>query len=355
MQNGLMETHAKYMYRCLELAMKGQGHVAPNPVVGSVLVYQDRIIGEGWHRQYGQAHAEVNCFNSVAAADRHLIGGSTLYVSLEPCAHYGKTPPCAELVIQKRVKEVVVACEDPFAKVAGKGIAMIRAAGIPVITGVLEREARALNKRFFTYHQHQRPYIILKWAQSADGFIAPGAGRKVMLSNALSQRWVHRMRSEEQAILVGYRTALQDNPYLTNRFFGNQQPLRIIMDKKNELPETLHVKTDGLATWIYNEIHEGIAGKTSYIKLPSGQDFSSSLLQDLYQKGINSLIVEGGTQTLQSFIQAGLWDEAFCIETPVVLHSGTPAPVLHPAVKRERIILDDNIIQQYTRPNHEYL
>lgn len=350
-----MERHEQYMYRCLELAMKGQGHVAPNPVVGSVLVYQDRIIGEGWHIQYGQAHAEVNCFNSVAAEDQHLVAESTLYVSLEPCAHYGKTPPCAELVIRKGVKEVVVACEDPFAKVAGKGIAMIRAAGITVLTGVLEQEARALNKRFFTYHQHQRPYIILKWAQSADGFIAPEAGQKVMLSNTLSQRWVHRMRSEEQAILVGYRTALQDNPYLTNRFFGTQQPLRIIIDPKNELPETLHVKTDGLNTWVYNEVQEGIDGQTTYIKLSAGQNFIPALLQNLYQKSINSLIVEGGTQTLKSFIQAGLWDEAFCIETPVLLNSGTPAPVLNPAVKKQRIILDDNIIQQYTRPNHEYL
>ena len=350
-----MEIHEQYMHRCLELACKGGGHVAPNPMVGSVLVHEGRIIGEGWHQQYGQPHAEVNCFDSVQPADRHLIRESTLYVSLEPCAHHGKTPPCAALVVRQKVKEVVVACEDPFAKVAGKGIAMIREAGIPVHIGVLEQEARKLNKRFFTYHQHKRPYITLKWAQSADGYIAPEAGRKVMLSNALSQRWVHRMRSEEQAILVGYRTAQLDNPYLTNRFFGTQQPLRIIVDTKHTLPKDLHVKTDGLPTIIYTRNYTGNEGAVSYVQLPEIGDLIRDLLQDLYERGINSLIVEGGTKTLQSFIHEGLWDEAFCIETPVILGSGTLAPVLQAAIKKERIILEDNIIQQYTRPDNEYL
>lgn len=350
-----MEIHEQYMRRCLELACKGSGYVAPNPMVGSVLVHEGRIIGEGWHQQYGQAHAEVNCFDSVQPADRQLIGESTLYVSLEPCAHHGKTPPCAALVVSQKVKEVVVACEDPFAKVAGKGIAMIREAGIPVHIGVLEQEARRLNKRFFNYHQHKRPYITLKWAQSADGYIAPETGRKVMLSNALSQRWVHRMRSEEQAILVGYRTALLDNPYLTNRFFGTQQPLRMIIDTEHTLPEDLHIKTDGLPTIIYTRSYTGKEGAVSYVQLSETGDLLENILQDLYERGINSLIVEGGSKTLQSFIQAGLWDEAYCIETPVVLGRGTLAPVLQQAIKKERIILEDNLIQQYTRPDNEYL
>lgn len=336
------------MYRCLELALKGAGYVAPNPMVGAVLVHHDRVIGEGWHQQYGQAHAEVNCFNSIAPEDKHLIGESILYVSLEPCAHYGKTPPCAALIIQQKVKEVFVACVDPFAKVAGKGIAMIREAGIPLTTGILEAEAIALNKRFFTYHQSQRPYVILKWAQSADGYIAPEGGQKVMLSNDLSQRWVHRMRSREQAILIGYNTALQDNPYLTNRYFGTHQPLRVVIDPKNDLPPHLHLKTDGLPSLIYTNVQDRTEGAVSYINLKESH-IIPALLSDLYQRGINSLIVEGGSRTLQAFINQGLWDEAFRIETPVLLKKGVPAPELHAAVHQGSISLQDNTIQQYSR------
>lgn len=350
----MMTSHEKYMHRCLELALKGAGMVAPNPMVGAVLVYQDRIIGEGWHQEYGQAHAEVNCFKSVAEEDRHLVPESTLYVSLEPCAHFGKTPPCVDLIIEHHVAEVVIGCTDTFAQVAGKGIQKLKDAGVPVICGVLEKEARALNKRFFTFQEQKRPYIILKWAQSADGYLAPEQGTKVMLSNELVQRWVHRMRSEEAAILVGYRTALLDNPYLTDRFFDKKQPLRIVIDRDNNLPDTIHLKTDGGQSLIYNTKENTQKGKVAYVQINAAEPVPEQILRDLHQRGINSLIVEGGRQTLQQFIDAGLWDEAFCIETPVLIHSGTAAPVLPHALFHKIIPLQDNTIKQYTR-THEYL
>ncbi|WP_158605947.1 bifunctional diaminohydroxyphosphoribosylaminopyrimidine deaminase/5-amino-6-(5-phosphoribosylamino)uracil reductase RibD [Taibaiella sp. KBW10] len=349
-----MNIHEQYMYRCLELAGKGAGAVAPNPMVGAVLVYQDQIIGEGWHQQYGQAHAEVNCFKSVAPEDVPYIPESTLYVSLEPCAHYGKTPPCAELIVQHRVPQVVIACVDTFAQVAGKGIKILEAAGITVHTGVLEKEARALNKRFFTYHEKKRPYIILKWAQSADGYMAPEQGTKVMLSNALVQRFVHQMRSVEGAILVGYQTALKDNPYLTNRYFGKQQPLRLVIDAQNALPETLHLKTDGLQTIIYNHKSSLQFDALTYVPLAATSPLPEQIVKDLYQRGINSLIIEGGQKTLQQFLDANFWDEAFCIDTPVLLEQGTPAPQLAHALIHNSITLGDNIIKHYTR-THEYL
>ena len=242
------------MQRCLQLAAMGAGHTAPNPMVGAVLVYADRVIGEGFHRQYGGPHAEVNCINSVTKDDLPLLAKSTLYVSMEPCSHFGKTPPCTDLIIEKKIPTVVIACRDGYHKVNGKGIEKLRAAGINVIVGILEREALELNKRFFTFHQHQRPYIILKWAQSKDGKVAPlnlpagrqvphsggnleqSKGKRLLISNEVTDRLVHKWRSEEAAILVGTNTALQDDPALTTRFWPGRDPVRLVIEMELKLP-----------------------------------------------------------------------------------------------------------------------
>lgn len=340
-----MLSDINFMQRALYLAHRGAGHVAPNPLVGAVLVHEGRIIGEGWHKKFGAAHAEVNCIESVPQKDVAFIKSSTLYVSLEPCAHYGKTPPCAELIIKHKIPKVVIACVDTFSEVAGKGIDMLRAAGIEVILGVCEAEARQMNKRFFTFHEKKRPFIILKWAQSADGFIAPEQGKKVMLSNASAQRYVHKMRREEAAILVGYRTALLDDPMLTDRYFGGPQPLRVVLDRARELPADLNLKKDGGPTIVFNDSLSEQIDNCRYIKLED-QDINM-ILAHLYRSGINSLIVEGGSRTLAAFIENDLWDEAHIIRTPVILKSGIAAPVLQRYAACEHISLADNSVQVF--------
>ncbi len=343
-----MTDPVRFMERALYLARLGAGSVAPNPLVGAVLVHEGKIIGEGWHREYGQAHAEVNCINSVTPEDRHKIRESTLYVTLEPCAHFGKTPPCAALIIRHKIPEVVIACVDTFSEVAGKGIKLLEDAGIAVTVGVLEQEARWVNRRFFTFHEKKRPYILLKWAESADGFIAPENGRKVMLSNALVQRYVHKMRHEEAAIMVGYHTAFADDPFLTDRFFGTRQPLRIVYDPDDALPGQLHLKTDGHKTIIYNHKRAAENDHCSYILLEQPPvNPLEALIADLHQRGINSLIVEGGAKTLESFISGGLWDEAHVIRTPVVIDRGTPAPHLIRAKRTGFRMLRDNTVELF--------
>ena len=230
-----------YMYRCLQLAGKGAGHVAPNPMVGAVLVHNDRILGEGYHQVYGQAHAEVNCINSVLPDDVPLIPDSTLYVSLEPCAHFGKTPPCADLIIKKQIRKVVIGCRDPFKEVDGKGIERLKAAGIEVISGVLEAACTDLNKRFFTFHTFNRPYVILKWAESANGKISGSGNERVFISNAWTNTLVHKWRSEESAIAVGTNTAMLDNPFLTTRLWPGRNPVRILLDKKLIIPRSHNI------------------------------------------------------------------------------------------------------------------
>jgi diaminohydroxyphosphoribosylaminopyrimidine deaminase/5-amino-6-(5-phosphoribosylamino)uracil reductase len=344
---GLMTDNIHYMQRAFYLARKGGAKVAPNPMVGAVLVYKGRIIGEGWHQEFGQAHAEVNCVQSVGIEDKDKIKDSTLYVSLEPCAHYGKTPPCASLIIEQGIKKVVIACQDIFSKVAGKGIQMLRDAGVDVTLGVLEDEAIALNKRFFTFHRFQRPYITLKWAESADGYIAPTKGQKVMLSNELVQRYVHQLRTQESSILVGYNTALLDNPILSDRFFGGPQPLRLVIDLNNDLPENLHIKTDGAPTVIFNQERDKHDGSPVYVQLNRQLAVLPQIMSYLYQQGINSLLVEGGTQTLQMFIDEGFWDEAHIICTQKKIMEGTPAPILNGKVKERILELSDNLIHIY--------
>lgn len=316
------------MERCLQLARLGAGMVAPNPMVGAVLVHEDRIIGEGYHRQFGQAHAEVNCIASVSEGDRPLLSASTLYVSLEPCAHHGKTPPCADLICSLGIPRVVIGCRDPFPAVNGKGIEKLQAAGITVITGILEAECRALNKRFFCFHLQHRPYIILKWAESEDGFIGV-KGERTAISNEYTNRLVHRWRSEEAAIMVGTHTALVDNPQLTNRYWTGPSPLRIVLDRHLSLPVSHHVFDKSVRTIIFNTVKQQEVDNLVYYRLPESPSLLPALLDALYHLQVQSVMIEGGAQLLQSCIEEGYWDEARVIRNEHKrLKNGVPAPVL---------------------------
>lgn len=345
-----MNTDEQYMQRCLQLAALGAGHVAPNPMVGAVLVYDGRIIGEGYHQQYGQAHAEVNCLASVQPQDRPLIQHSTMYVSLEPCAHFGKTPPCADRLITEKVKRVVIACRDSYAEVDGKGMQKIQTAGIDVTIGVLEKEALQLNRRFFTYHQQQRPYIILKWAQSADGYIGE-TEKNIAISNAVSNRLVHRWRSEEAAILVGTNTALTDNPQLNNRYWQGPSPLRVVIDKRLRIPASHHLLNDAQPTLLFNCQLQKKQGNKEWIQLKDDVHFLPQLLQVLHSRGIQSVLIEGGSKLLQSVIDAQLWDEARIItNTALLLGNGVPAPtILHATQTDAPIHLQQDNIQVFYR------
>ncbi|MGN0257438.1 MAG: bifunctional diaminohydroxyphosphoribosylaminopyrimidine deaminase/5-amino-6-(5-phosphoribosylamino)uracil reductase RibD [Bacteroides sp.] len=322
-----MEIEEKYMRRCIELAQNGCCYAAPNPMVGAVIVSNGRIIGEGYHARCGEAHAEVNAIRSVR--EPHLLRSATLYVSLEPCSHYGKTPPCADLIIEKQIPRVVVGCLDPFIKVAGRGIEKLRAAGVEVATGVLEEECKALINRFLTFHQQQRPYITLKWAQSSDGFIdrLRTGGEPLHLSSPLTLMRVHRLRAEHSAILVGRGTALLDNPSLNVRHWSGPQPVRIVIDRQGKLQQQhLHLFDGSQRTLLLTETPGTLPVEYRIL------DFSSPLPPQiatlLHQEGLQSLLVEGGSYTLQSFIDAGHWDEAFVEEAPLVIGQGVTAPTL---------------------------
>lgn len=338
------------MKRCLELAAKGKGTVAPNPMVGSVLVYKDRIIGEGYHQQYGKAHAEVNCINAVQEEDRPLISQSILYVSLEPCAHFGKTPPCADLIIEKKIPHVVIACRDPFKEVDGKGIERLKAAGIKVEVGILEKEATELNERFFTFHTLRRPYIILKWAQTADGKIAGNGTDRLLISNELTNRLVHKWRSEEASILVGTKTALADNPALTNRLWTGPSPIRIVIDRYLTLPASLQLFDDRVKTIIFNIIRYEEKGNCVFYQVKDGENILPQIMQALYDMKIQSVIVEGGPALQQSFINDGLWDELRIItNTTMRIGEGLPAPSLPNAQLIDQQFLLNDSIQTYKR------
>ena len=341
--------HGIFMNRCIELAKLGAGKVAPNPMVGAVLVYEDRIIGEGYHQLFGAAHAEVNCIASVNDTDKTFISKSTLYVSLEPCAHYGKTPPCADLIIANKIPRVVIGCKDPFAKVNGLGIKKLQDAGIEVIENVLHLEAMDLNKRFFCFHKNKRPFIILKWAESADGYIAKKNNEAVAISNSITTHWVHKMRAEEAAIMVGANTALYDNPALTTRKWAGQNPLRITIDKNLELSPTAAIKNNDAPVFIFNQIKSGVEENVHYIRMENSHDVLPQLMDILYEKNIQSLIVEGGTQLLQSFFYKNLWDECFIItNSSMQLHQGVSAPVISVnAVKKQVWNYTTDTIVQY--------
>lgn len=320
--------HEYYMHRCFELALKGAGRVAPNPLVGAVLVHDGRNIGEGYHQRFGGPHAEVVAMRSVKPEDEHLITEASMYVSLEPCSHHGKTPPCADMLIQKRVKRVVIANTDPNPVVAGRGIKKLRDAGIEVIEGILEAEGLFLNRRFFTFHQQKRPYIILKWAQSADGFFTKGNNEQHWITGELSRRLVHRWRAEEQAILVGYRTVLADDPELTVRYWEPyNHPLRVVLDKHNTLPLDRKVFNDVAPTLLLSAKHRADVPVQQLIG-PWKDGLPAQLFHILHERNIQSIIIEGGVATLQAFIAQGLWDEARVFTGAAHFVNGIAAPVL---------------------------
>lgn len=319
-----MTAEEQYMSRCLQLAELGAGNVAPNPMVGAVLVYEDKIIGEGYHQKYGEAHAEVNCINNIDEENKLLIEKSALYVSLEPCSHYGKTPPCVDLIIKNKIKKVVIGCKDVYKEVAGRGILKLQNAGVEVITGILENKCIDLNKRFFTFHQKFRPYIILKWAQTANGKIG-SPEKRILISNEYSNRLVHKWRSEESSILVGTNTALHDDPSLTTRLWPGKNPVRIVIDKELKLPSTLKVFNTDAKTIFYNTVKNVTEENIVYIKLEH-ENFLQQILDSLFEMNIQSVLVEGGANTLQSFIEAGLWDEARIImNEELIIENGIAA------------------------------
>ena len=333
-----MDRNVQFMRRALELAEWGRGRVSPNPMVGCVIVHGDLIIGEGYHQQYGGAHAEPNAVNSVYHPA--LLKEATVYVTLEPCAHFGKTPPCAQLLIEKQVQKVVVAVKDPNPLVAGKGIQMLREAGIEVEVGVLEKEAAALNKRFFTQIQKKRPYVILKWAQTKDGFVARGDYSSKWISNAHSRQLVHRWRAEEDAIMVGTKTAYYDNPRLNTRDWEGKNPVRIVIDKKLTLDNNLHLFDHSQPTICYNLEKEDTEENLSFVKL--NQDFGiQDILDDLRHRNIQSLIVEGGSFLLQTFISEELWDEARVFIGDTRFGNGIPAPLFNQKPEAMRNIMGD--------------
>lgn len=333
-----MSRQEDYMMRCLALAKKGTNKVAPNPLVGAVLVFEDRIIGEGWHQEYGQAHAEVNCLNSVVLQDRKFIPKSQLYVNLEPCNHFGRTPPCCDLIIKERVSEVFVGCIDTSAAVSGKGIKHLREEGIKVNEDILEKECQYLNRRFFTVHEKNRPFVLLKWAETLDGFMGRADHSKYQISDWLEMREVHKMRYEEDAVLVGYQTAFFDNPKLNNRYwYSGKQPLRVLVDFDNKLPPEHYLMDQQQDTVIFNCHKDEVKGRTIWKKLEGREDFPKQIVQNL--KGVNSLIVEGGAKTLQAFIDCDIWDEAHqWVNSEKTLGHGLRAPLLKNAsiIKEEK-------------------
>jgi len=335
------------MHRCLELAKLGAGKVAPNPMVGAILVYENRIIGEGFHRQYGKAHAEVNCINSVNEMDRKFIGLSTLYVSLEPCAHYGKTPPCADLIIANKIPQVIIGCKDNYEQVNGRGIEKLKAAGIEVVVGVLEKESLELNKRFFTFYTKHRPYIILKWAQSNNDKIANADYSRVLISNEQANRLVHKWRSEEAAILIGTNTALYDDPELSTRLVPGNNPVRLVIDMELKLPESLKLFDGSIKTIAFNKIKH-IEEAVFYYQV--GENNIDEILTALYQLKIQSIIIEGGAKLLQSFIDAAIWDEARIIaNSELSIMNGLNAPILKSAELIAEESIENNVIKYYNK------
>jgi diaminohydroxyphosphoribosylaminopyrimidine deaminase/5-amino-6-(5-phosphoribosylamino)uracil reductase len=338
-----MVTDERFMQRCIDLARLGQGYVAPNPMVGAVVVYNGKIIGEGYHHKFGAAHAEVEAIRSVK--EQHLLAEATVYVSLEPCAHFGKTPPCADLLVKHQFKRVVIGCRDSYHEVSGKGIERLKKAGIQVTVGVLEQACIELNKRFFTFHSKKRPYVILKWAQSKDGFIdqkLPDSERSVQwISSPETQALVHHWRSEEQTILVGRKTIENDNPSLTVREVTGQNPIRVIIDSQLKTSKDSTIFRDENQTLIINRIKSGKEENVTYLQV--NEVNTQSILEVLWQQNITSVFIEGGSKTIQHFILDQLWDEARVIVGNQVFVSGTKAPSISKTPNRVLSFSSDSI------------
>lgn len=321
--------HNKYMQRCLQLASYGSGHVAPNPMVGCVIVAKNEIIGEGYHKYFGDSHAEVNAIYNVV--NKELLRDSTVYVSLEPCSHHGKTPPCVDLLISNKVKQVIIGCRDSNPLVNGKGIDRLKRVGIEVVEGVLESDCRNLNKRFFTFHERQRPYVILKWAQTLDGYIDRVREDEQQgvnwISSEVTQSLVHKWRSEEQSILVGRNTIINDNPSLTVRSYNGRNPTRIVIDSQLQISGDLKIYSDEAPTLVFNRIKNDRQDSVEWIKIT--ETSTSRILDELYKRGITSVFVEGGSRTLQYFIVDNVWDEARVIVGNRRFNEGVKAPIIN--------------------------
>lgn len=349
-----MDADKKYMIRCIELAKKGAGYVSPNPMVGCIIVHKGKIIGKGYHKKYGDAHAEVNAINSVKNKD--LLKDSTLYVTLEPCAHFGKTPPCSDLIVTEKVPDVVIGTKDSFAEVAGKGIEKMKKAGICVRVGILENECRELNKRFFTYHEKKRPYIILKWAQTKDGFIdverdEARFGKPTWITGESALERVHKMRGIEDAILVGANTAFKDNPSLKVYRCKGRNPIRIIIDNKLRLPENLKLFDNSARTIVFNSVKSEIIKSTEYIRIDFSKEVIPQILEELYKLEIQSVIIEGGKQTLQSYIDSNYWDEAQIFTGNKLFKKGISAPVIKGRFIKEETLDSDILKILQNQPN----
>ncbi len=338
--------HEKYMQRCLELAQNGLGTTYPNPMVGSVIVCDGKIIGEGWHQKAGEPHAEVNAINSVK--DKSLLSKSTIYVSLEPCSHFGKTPPCSDLIIHHKIPNVVVGTVDPNEKVAGKGIDKLRQSGASVMVGISEKQCRELNRRFFTFHNQKRPYIILKWAESSDGFLSPlakEAQRPVWITNPYSRQLVHKWRTEEQAILVGTNTVLEDNPQLNSRDWNGNNPVRVVLDRSGKIPHHYDVKNGRQPTIFITEKENFVTVENCMTEtIIFDYQLAEKISDLLFKKGIQSVIIEGGLQTLQTFIDADLWDESRIFKGNLILQQGTKAPAITGKTVKRKTILNDELL-----------
>ena len=342
-----MNNHEDYIARCIELAKNGFGTTYPNPMVGSVIVYNGEIIGEGWHQKAGEPHAEVNAIRSVK--DPSLLDKATIYVSLEPCSHFGKTPPCCDLIIKNKIPNVVIGTVDSNIKVAGNGIKRLQEAGANVIVGVLEKECYELNQRFFTFHEKKRPYIILKWAETQDGFIAPLQKEEQMpvwITNLNSRQLVHKWRTEEQAILVGTQTVIDDNPQLNARDWEGNNPIRVVIDQNHRIPKTAHVFDNQIKTIVFsNKKSTPSLKNTIFEVIDFQQNIAQQIADKLFQHQIQSVIIEGGAQTLQTFIDANLWDEARVFIGNCTFEKGVKAPILNTTpFKQEKIGTDELLI-----------
>ncbi len=341
-----MKVQEKYIKRCIELAKNGLGTTYPNPLVGCVIVFENVIIGEGWHKKSGEAHAEVLAIESVR--NKELLSASTLYVSLEPCSHFGKTPPCADLILKYKIPNVVIGTIDPNSKVSGKGIQKLKDSGVNVTYGILVNECNELNKRFFTFHSKTRPFIILKWAESSDGFISPinkKEQKPVWLSNEYSRQLVHKWRSEEQAILVGTQTIIDDNPSLTVRDWVGKNPIRVLIDRDNAIDTSSNVFDNQAKTIVFsNKEVTSDSDTIQYIKIDFDKNSTQAIVDKLFKNNIQSIIIEGGRKTIQSFIDANLWDEARIFIGEINLNEGTRAPKLNRVNYYKNLIKKDTLL-----------
>ena len=343
----MKENHEKYIDRCIQLAKNGLGTTYPNPLVGCVIVHNDRIIGEGWHKKAGEPHAEVHAINAVK--DRDLLTQATLYVSLEPCSHFGKTPPCANMILNYGIPKIIIGTMDPFAEVSGRGIQKLKASGCEVVVGIRKKECQELNKRFFTFHNKKRPYIILKWAQNPNGFISPLpekriANEPVWISNTYSKTIVHKWRSEEQAIMVGTNTAIADNPMLNVRDWKGQNPVRIVIDQHARIPIKASLLDEKIKTIIITskfDKRKSLVKNVCYEAIDFSKNIGYQIVQLLHQHNLQSLIIEGGSRTLQTFIDENLWDEARIIEGNTNFKEGIRSPILTGKVIQKTKIQND--------------